>query len=144
MTAMPPESLEFIVNHVILPPRLPQKAEDALVSRAAERSLISLLSTHLGTYRAYVNDRSSRVHAVWPSIKAILDRCALLMSSYALTTDLLVCAFQSLDTDGKSYNLPPGASKLTVALSQPLNPSDIYQSSECGAYPAQKRGHGCL
>ena len=105
MAAMPLESLEFIVNHVILPPRLPQKAEDALVSRVAERSLISLLLTHLGTYRAYVDDRYSTVHAVWPSIKTMLDRCALLMSSYALTTELLVHAFQSLDTDGKSSDL---------------------------------------
>lgn len=102
---MPLESLQFILNHVVLPPRLPQEAEDPEVSRAAERCLISLLSTQLKTYQAQMGRRSSSIHAVWTSIAVMLVRCALLMSSSALDTDPLVRAFESLDTTGEPCDI---------------------------------------
>ena len=74
----------------------------------------------------------------------MLDRGALLISSHALTTEPLVRAFQGLDTDGKSYDLAPGASMLTVALSQPLDPSDVPQSPKCGTYLTQNQGNGYI
>ncbi len=71
------------------------------IVRAAERSLIGLLSTQLESYRREVHHRSSSIHvarATWTTTKAILDRYTHLTYSHGLLVDLHVCAAQSLDT----------------------------------------------
>ena len=124
MAATTEESLEFIVHHVILPPQLPQEEEDAQISRAAERRLIKLLSTQLKDY-CQVDRQSWSIHAIWTSIEMMLHQCALLMSSDALTADLLVHAFRRLDTAGESCDLALRVFELTSALSQPINSTDL-------------------
>ena len=124
MAAITKKSLEFIVNHVVLPPQLPQKIEDARISRAAERSLIDLLSTQRKGY-CQVDRQSSNIHKTWASIEMMLDQCTLLISSDALTADLLVRAFQRLDAAGESCDLALKDFELTSALSQPINSADL-------------------
>ena len=141
---MSPESLDFIVNHVVLPPHLPQQAEDAQVSRAAERDLIGLLSAQLETYRPRVDHQSSSIHAAWAAIDMMLNRCALLMSSHDLDAGLLIRAFRGLAPTGESCDFPLRASELTGTLSQPFSPPNLSQSPKRGAYPAQRRGVGHL
>lgn len=144
MAALPPESLKFIVNHVILPPRLPQKAEDSQISRAAERDLVGVLSAQVNTYLGSVDPQSSNIHAGWLSIGAMLDRCALLISTYALSADLLVRSFQSLKTTSESRDMVVGIIELISVFRRALHPSYLPQSSECGAHPAQNRGSDYL
>lgn len=105
MAAMSPESLDFIMHHVVLPPKLPQEAEDLQISRAAERDLIGLLSTQLKTYRVEEYRHSSSIHAVWASVEEMLDRCKLLASTHALCADLLVRAFPSMETFGETCDM---------------------------------------
>lgn len=105
MAAMPPESLEFIVHHVVLPPKLPQEAEDFQISRAAERDLIDLLSTQLKVYRFKDDRDSSSIHSVWVSVEEMLKRCKLLISTYPLSADLLVRAFSTSDTSCESFDM---------------------------------------
>ena len=102
MVALSPDILKFIVNHVVLPPQLPQKAEDSQLTRDAERGLIGLLSTQLEEFRRQVCHRPSKVFEAWASIEVMLGHCALLISSHALAADVLVRAFQSLHTAGES------------------------------------------
>ena len=144
MAAISPESLGFIVNHVVLPPHLPQKAEDAQVSRAAERDLIGLLSTQLMSYSPQVDHRSASIQAAWAGIHMMLNRCALLISSHDLDADLILRAFRGLETTGESCDVTLRASELTGALSQPFSASSLSQSSKRGAYPAQRREVGHL
>ncbi len=141
MAALSPKILKIIINHVVLPPQLPQKAEDSQLTRAAERGLIGLLSTQLKDFRRQADHRSSKVLAVWASIEAMLGHCALLLSSHTLAADVLVRAFQSLHTAGESYDIARGVFELTsTTLSEPLNHPHLSESSKCGAHPAQKRG----
>lgn len=102
MAAMPPENLELIVHHVVLPPKLPQRAEDFQISRAAERDLIDLLSTELKIYRFKDDRNSSSIRSVWVSVEEMLNRCKLLISTYPLSAELLVRAFSTSDTSCKS------------------------------------------
>ncbi len=139
MAVLRPDILKFIVNHVVLPPQLPQEAEDSQITRAAERGLISLLSTQLEEFRRQSGHRTSNVFAVWASIEVMLGHCALLISSHALAADVLVRAFQSLHTAGESCDLARGMFELTSTLSQPFNHPHLSKSSKCSADPARKR-----
>lgn len=144
MATMSPESLKFIVNHVTLPPNLPQKAEEPDISQAGGRDLIALLKNQLENYCRQVDNRSSSVQAGWASVEFMLDRCTLLLSSPCLSADLLVSAFQSLDTTSELYDTVIGTIELTSTLSQPFNPPFLSQSSKRSAHPAQRRGISCL
>ena len=101
MAAMAPESLQFIVNHVILPPRLPQEAENPQISRTAECHLVDLLSTQLDSYRRKIDLKSSSLCAEWAINQAMLRRCASLISTPSLDAETVVRAFASLDETGK-------------------------------------------
>ena len=138
MAAIPPNSLSFIINHVVLPPQLPHAAEDCQDTRVAERDLIGLLSTQLKTYRGKVDPQSSSNHAVWASIESMLDICTLLISTHVLTVDLLVHAFQSLEISGESRGIALEVFELTCATRPCLDHPYLSQSSKCGAYSAQK------
>ena len=105
MAAMPPDSLEFIVHHVVLPPKLPQEAEDFQISRVAERNLIDLLSTQLKIYHFKDERNSSSIHSVWVSVEEMLKHCKLLISTHPLSTDLLVRAFSTSDTSCESFDV---------------------------------------
>lgn len=96
MAAMLPESLELIVHHVVLPPKLPQKAEDPQISQVAERDLIGLLSTQLTIYRFKDDRKSSSIRSVWVGVEEMLNRCKPLISTHALSADSLLRAFSTL------------------------------------------------
>ena len=102
MANTPLRSLDFIINHVVLPPKLPQEAEEPELSRAAERDLVGLVSTQLEGYRSLAGHQTPNARAGWLSIKMMLDRCTLLLSPHALVPSLLVGTFRSLGTESKS------------------------------------------
>ena len=104
MAALPPESLQFIVNHVILPPKLPDKADDPQLSRRDECHLVKLLSEQLETYCRTIERKSLTSYRAWAINQAMLDRCAQLISTASLDPEVIVRGFQSLNETGESRN----------------------------------------
>ena len=106
MAGCPPESLDFIINHVTLPPKLPQKADDSNMSHAAKQHLLRLLSSEADFYRLKtqqtVSDNASAISEAWGVIKTMLLRCATVVSAQYLSTELLTRLFSELTVEGIS------------------------------------------
>lgn len=104
MALYPAESLEFIINHVILPPRLPQEADNSKTSRAAGQHLLGLLSSKLDAYwRQYRRDNYGPLSAfnnAGDVIKTMLLRCATVVSTDTLSADVLTRLFVELRVKG--------------------------------------------
>lgn len=104
MALYPPESLDFIINHVILPPKLPQEADDPQTSRAAEQHLLQLLSlttdSYCHQYQQDTHGTSSTFTETWRVIKTMLSRCATVISAHNLSTELLTGLFAQLVGEG--------------------------------------------
>ena len=100
------ESLDFIINHVVLPPKLPQEADDSNTSRPGEQHLLRLLSSEANSYcRQNQRDTHSTTSAsgeVWGVITTMLLRCATLVSAQYLSTELLTPLLSELTVDGVS------------------------------------------
>ena len=106
MAGYPAESLDFIINHVILPPKLPQEAEDSTTSHAAKQHLLRLLRSEANLYYLQIqqntNSNASAIREAWGVVKTMLSRCATVVSAQYLSTELLVRLFSELIVDGIS------------------------------------------
>ena len=106
MAGYPAESLDFIINHVILPPKLPQEADDPNISHAAKQHLLRLLSSEADSYRLQIqqntNGNASAISEAWDVIKTMLSRCATVVSAQYLSTELLARLFSELTVEGIS------------------------------------------
>lgn len=106
MALHPPEYLEFIINHVMLPPKLPQEADDPQISRLAEQHLLRLLSSQVDSYSGHyqqdTHGATSAFNEAWGIIKAMLLRCATVVSAQNLSTKLLTRLFAELIAGGAS------------------------------------------
>lgn len=107
MATRAPESLEYIINHIIFPPKLPQTAEDPQILRIAERDIVQLLSTQLKSYCRMIDGESSSTYTAWAINQAMLDRCASLVSTPSLDANMVLRAFESLDVSGKYQDIVP-------------------------------------
>ena len=107
MATMPPKSLEFIINHVVLPPKLPQEAEDSQLSRIAERDLVELFSTQLKSYCLKIDRESLDLCAAWAINQAMLNRCASLIATPSLDAETILRAFAGLDATGEWRGMVP-------------------------------------
>ena len=100
MAGYPQESLDFIINHVILPPRLPQEADAEITSHAAKQRLLRLLSEEVHFYHLQIkqntNGNASEILEAWAVIKSMLLRCTTLVSAEYLSTELLARLFSEL------------------------------------------------
>lgn len=87
------ESLKFIINHVVLPPKLPQEAEDPRVLRDAEQQLFQLLLSQVDSFRAKDSQHTvsplAETSKLWDVIKTMLSRCAALNAAQFLSVNLL-------------------------------------------------------
>ena len=106
MAGRPAESLDFIINHVILPPKLPQEADDSKTSQTAERHLLRLLSSEASFYRLR-NQESARgstpeFREAWRVTEMMLSRCATVISAKYLSPELLERLFSDLTVQGVS------------------------------------------
>ena len=108
MALYPPECLDFIINHVVLPPKLPQEADDPQTSRAAEQYLLRLLSSKIDSYchqhQRDTHGTKSAINEVWGVIKTMLLRCATVVSAHNLSTELLTRLFAKLVPGGMSLS----------------------------------------
>ena len=106
MAGCPAESLDFIINHVILPPKLPQEADDSTISHAAKQHLLRLLSSETDFYRLQIqqntNGNASAVNEAWVVVKTMLLHCATVVSAQYLSTELLTRLFSGLTVEGIS------------------------------------------
>lgn len=94
------ESLEYIVNHVILPPKLPHEAENPQASRAAEQHLLRLLSSKIESYcrqcQRGTHGTTSASSKAWGVLKTTLLRCATVTSAPNLSAELITSLFAKL------------------------------------------------
>ena len=106
MASYPAGSLDFIINHVILPPKLPQKADDSKISHTAKQHLVRLLSSEADSYRLQIqqntNGNASAIIEAWTVIKTMLLHCATVVSAQYLSTELLTRLFSKLRAEGMS------------------------------------------
>ena len=106
MAWYPAESLDFITNHVILPPKLPQEAEDPKTSRTAEEHLLRLLSLEAKFFslrnQPDASGTTSALDEAWGVIKTMLTRCATVLSATHLSTRLLARLFSELTVQSVS------------------------------------------
>lgn len=102
MAAIPLASLEYMVNHVVLPPKLPQKAEDSDISHRAERDLIDLLVTQVQVYRRQRARDSPNLDGSWAIIERALARYGQSLSNLPLSTKMLIDHFDLLKLSGKN------------------------------------------
>ena len=96
------QSLEFIINHVVLPPKLPQEEDDPMTSRAAEPDLLQLVSSRIDSYCRQLPE--STASAPWTLIKTMLSRCSAVVSAQSLSTEILTPLFSELKLDGVSLS----------------------------------------
>ena len=98
-------SLQFIINHVVLPPKLPLRAEEPSISRAAERDLIDLVLKQVQLYRCRNAYDIFSLDRAWAVIEAMLIRLRDLTATSSLSAETLVQTFDSLQLSGESMRL---------------------------------------
>ena len=142
MAGGPAESLDFIINHVILPPKLPQKEDDSNISHAAKQYLLRLLSSEADLYRLQIqqhsNGNASAIIEAWTVIKTMLLRCATVVSAQYLSTELLARLFSELKVEGMSQLELLNFCCLTCSSDQHRCSSGTGQCSECRAHCAEE------
>ena len=142
MAGCPAESLDFIINHVILPPKLPQEADDSNVSHAAKQHLLRLLSSEADFYRLQIqqhtNGNASAIIEAWAVIQTMLLRCATVVSAQYLSTELLVRLFSELKIEGMSRHKVLNFCCLARSSNQHRCSSGTDQCSECRAHCAEE------
>ena len=94
------QSLEFIINHLVLPPKLPQEADDPMTFRAAEPDLLQLVSSRIDSYCRQLPE--STASAPWGLIKTMLLRCSAVVSTQSLSIEILMQLFDELKPEGMS------------------------------------------
>ena len=98
MATIPRESLLFIVNHVIFPPKLPQGAESPAISRQAEQDLLRLVLRQVKAYRAKCSPDFSEL---WPIIDKMLAHWITLNSAEMLSSKALAKIFAEMQVRGE-------------------------------------------
>ena len=72
MVSILPEDLQYCINHVFLPPKLPQEAEDSEHARSVEQGLLRLL--HDST-KSFHSSQTSAEYSTspWKTIERMLE-----------------------------------------------------------------------
>ena len=93
------EGLQFIINHVFLPPKLPQEDDS---DDQHERSLLNLVCQTLSTFQAKVGPEHRGI--VQDVQESMAQLARLLDSNQALDQGLLQTAIHELVTKGEQSN----------------------------------------
>ena len=93
-------SIDYIFNHVILPPKLPHFPEDDELKQSAEQAMLTLLRSQLKAYLQPLA-RDSKQYQVWTTVDKMLGSLLTLTSSPTLTADLLSNVFGNMEVNGK-------------------------------------------
>ena len=91
MVSIPSEHLQYYIDHVFLPPRLPQQAEDYEHARAAEQGLLHLLHDSTQSFqRSQMNGELST--APWKTIERMVECWTELDSTPSITNSAILKA----------------------------------------------------
>ena len=108
MASIPSESLEYLIHHIILPPRLPQQAEALEDVTLAERALLEFGLVKARSYQLcveHVHDKDNvsmpDITVAWKTIAKMLSSWLTLTSSYYLTEPTLIQLFAKLQPQGR-------------------------------------------
>ena len=92
------QDIEYIINHVVLLPKLPQKAEDSKIVAAAEQAL---LSSVLSTAHRFCQQCPSEFKSIWQVVTGMLSRWINLQPHGPLLKTALVSAILEMKSGGK-------------------------------------------
>jgi hypothetical protein len=90
--ALSVKDLQDLINHVVLPPQLPQSEE--LDPSRIHSNLVNLLQHAVKTF-------DHRTHAAWTSVFKMLSALEKTEQARALNDDLLGAALKALNTGGQ-------------------------------------------
>lgn len=99
MASLSVESIQYLINHVVLPPRLPPKAESPTVSRKAEQDLLRLI---LGQIRAYGMKSLPHLGVQLRVVDEMLVQSITLNLTEKLSSEALIKVFGSMRASSKS------------------------------------------
>ncbi len=99
MATLSNESVHYIINHIVLPPKLPHEAENPAISRKAEQDLLHLV---LGQVKAYAVKSSTDMEEHWRVIDRTLTQWITLNGTEKLSLEALVEIFASIKFTGNS------------------------------------------
>ena len=95
MVSIPAENLQYYIDHVFLPPKLPQEAEGCEHARSAEQGLLCLLHDFTKTFqRSQINEESSA--AAWKTIERMVEWWIRLDSTPSITNSALLKALAEI------------------------------------------------
>ena len=100
MAGIPLASLEYVVNHVVLPPKLPQQVEEPNISLAGDCQLIDLVVATVQSYRQRCTDLPA-LDGCWAIINTALARYGQLLSTPSLSAEDVTNLLQLLKPAGK-------------------------------------------
>lgn len=108
MASIPSKSLSYLVQHIVLPPRLPQKAEALEDTILAERALLKFAFAKARSYQLcveHVQDKDDGsmpdIKIAWNTITKMVSSWLVLTSSYYLTKPTLIQIFAKFQPQGK-------------------------------------------
>lgn len=82
------QSLQYVVNHVILPPQLPSSAESSEVIQLGEQYLLQIV---LQSVQELSPRSSNHEQPAWASLEQTLRHWRIIQDGGTLSTELLIC-----------------------------------------------------
>ena len=104
MVSIPPEDLQYYIDHIFLPPKLPQEAEDCRYARSAEQGLLRLL--HDSTKSIERSQISAEISTVaWKTIERMLECWTVLDSTPSIANSALLTALAEITHIGRPIQI---------------------------------------
>lgn len=91
--------LEYIINHVVLPPKLPQHPEVEAFVEKAEKALVNEL---LSVLKRFLRRCAPEFKAPWSIVQKMLARCYTAMLLGNLSEEHLTQAMLTMEPGGQS------------------------------------------
>jgi hypothetical protein len=98
---MKPQSLEYVINHLFLPPKLPQEYDDDPES-SKQRALVQHLADCADLFCDHLRreDVEDRVQACWGVLQTMLSNFANVYEGASLSREHLAATINTMDPDG--------------------------------------------
>lgn len=127
--------LQYMINHVVLPPKLPDRPELEDFVEATEKTLLNEL---LSVLRRFVQKCTPEVKPAWITVQRMLSRCANAKILNDLSEKLLTEAISDMSPGGKLKHCFPCSSWLK-SIRQFARP---HTRTKCSSnLPPRRRGH---
>ena len=101
MLSIPAEDLQYYIDHIFLPPKLPQQAEDCEQARSAEQGLLRLLHDSTISFQNSQTSVESSTGA-WETIERMMGCWITLDSTPILAKSALLTALADIKYIGRS------------------------------------------